>query len=185
MNKTEPVGRESAAHPAFGIIPSLDCERYLLPPSRGYKCHAPRSDESWNTANLRPSLPDHALPDGSGENLHRGCRKFRLSENFLNPPKSPFFKGGLSKEFHLVPPMAVAKSFFLSPLTLTLSPRWGRGDKRKKLLASYKWPAAAGRLENLPKVVNIFGQEFPAAFQEGDREDEGAAGNKSAEVLGQ
>jgi hypothetical protein len=27
-----------------------------------------------------------------------------------------------------------------------------------------KWPASAGRLENLPKLVNVFGQEFPAAI---------------------
>jgi hypothetical protein len=30
----------------------------------------------------------------------------------------------------------VAKSFFRPPLTLTLSPRWERGDKRKELLAN-------------------------------------------------
>jgi hypothetical protein len=31
------VGRESKAHPAFCIIPSLDGERYHLPPIQGYK----------------------------------------------------------------------------------------------------------------------------------------------------
>jgi hypothetical protein len=30
--------------------------------------------------------------------------------------------------------------------------------------------ASAGRLEHLPKGVNVFGQEFPAAFQQRDRE---------------
>jgi hypothetical protein len=28
-----------------------------------------------------------------------------------------------------------------------------------------EWPASAGLMEHLPKVVNVFGQEFPAAFQ--------------------
>ncbi len=40
-----------------------------------------------------------------------------------------------------------------------------------------------GRLEHSPKIVNVFGQEFPAAFQQRDREEEGAAGNKGANVL--
>ena len=38
-------------------------------------------------------------------------------------------------------------------------------------------------LEHLPKVVNVFGQEFPAAFQQGDREEERAARNKGANIL--
>ena len=33
-----------------------------------------------------------------------------------------------------------------------------------------EWSALAGRLEHLPKFVNVFGQEFPAAFQQRDRE---------------
>ncbi|MFZ0051160.1 MAG: hypothetical protein WAK96_05255, partial [Desulfobaccales bacterium] len=44
------VGRESEAHPADSIIPSLDCERYHLPPIQGYKCWIPRIGESLNTA---------------------------------------------------------------------------------------------------------------------------------------
>jgi hypothetical protein len=47
-----------------------------------------------------------------------------------------------------------------------------------------KWSAAAGCLEHLPKVVKVFGQEFPAAFQQRDREAERAAGNQSANILG-
>jgi hypothetical protein len=31
------VGRESAAHPAFRIIPSPDAERHHLKPSHGYQ----------------------------------------------------------------------------------------------------------------------------------------------------
>ena len=53
--KLKPVGRESEAHPAISIIPSLDFERYHLPPIQGYKCRVPRIDESLNTANPRPS----------------------------------------------------------------------------------------------------------------------------------
>jgi hypothetical protein len=37
-----------------------------------------------------------------------------------------------------------------------------------------------GRLEHSPKIVNGFGQEFPAAFQERDREKERASWNKGA-----
>ncbi|MGA8570944.1 MAG: hypothetical protein WB560_00590 [Desulfobaccales bacterium] len=37
MEPTKPVGRESEPHPAISIIPSLDCERYLLPPLPGYQ----------------------------------------------------------------------------------------------------------------------------------------------------
>ena len=48
------VGRESEAHPAFGIIPSPDAERYHLPPIQGYKCRVPRIDESLNKANPQP-----------------------------------------------------------------------------------------------------------------------------------
>jgi hypothetical protein len=51
----QPVGRESAAHPAFGIIPSLYFERYHLPPIQGYKCPVPRIDESLNMANPPPA----------------------------------------------------------------------------------------------------------------------------------
>jgi len=47
-----------------------------------------------------------------------------------------------------------------------------------------KWSASAGRLEHPPKVINVFGQEFPAAFQQRDREEERAAGNKGADILG-
>jgi hypothetical protein len=32
------------------------------------------------------------------------CQKFLPVADFLNPPKSPFFKGGLSKDFEQVPP---------------------------------------------------------------------------------
>ena len=46
-----------------------------------------------------------------------------------------------------------------------------------------KWPASAGRLEHLPKLVNVFGPEFPAAFQQLDREEEGAARNKGPNIL--
>ena len=47
--QNQPVGRESEAHPAFSIIPSLDCERYHLPPMQGYKCRVLRVGESLNT----------------------------------------------------------------------------------------------------------------------------------------
>ena len=50
----QPVGRESEAHPAISIIPSLDFERYHLPPIQDYKCRVPQIDESLNTANPRP-----------------------------------------------------------------------------------------------------------------------------------
>ena len=46
-----------------------------------------------------------------------------------------------------------------------------------------EWPASADRLENLPEVVNVFGQEFPAAFQQRDCEEERAARNKGANIL--
>ena len=46
-----------------------------------------------------------------------------------------------------------------------------------------KWSASAGSFEHLPKGVNVFGQEFPAAFQQIDREEERAAGNKGANIL--
>jgi hypothetical protein len=46
-----------------------------------------------------------------------------------------------------------------------------------------EWSPSAGRLEHLPKVVNIFGQEFPAAFQQRDREKEHAAWNQGVYVL--
>jgi hypothetical protein len=62
------VGRESEAHPAFSIIPSLDLERYHLPPIPGYKYHFERNDGSLNKANPQPSARDHALPDCIGYN---------------------------------------------------------------------------------------------------------------------
>jgi len=40
-----------------------------------------------------------------------------------------------------------------------------------------------GRLEHSPKIVNVFGQEFPAAFQQRDREKERASWNKGANGL--
>jgi hypothetical protein len=46
-----------------------------------------------------------------------------------------------------------------------------------------EWPALAGRLEHLPKVVKVFGQESPAAFQQRNREKERAARNKGANIL--
>ena len=46
-----------------------------------------------------------------------------------------------------------------------------------------KWPALAGSLEHLPKVVNVFGQEIPAAFQQRDCEEERATRNKDANIL--
>ena len=49
------VGRESGPHPAFSIIPSLNLERYHLPPIQGHKYRVARIGESWNTANLRLS----------------------------------------------------------------------------------------------------------------------------------
>jgi hypothetical protein len=45
------------------------------------------------------------------------------------------------------------------------------------------WSASGGRLEDLPKVVNVFGQEFPAAFQQCDREEKRATRNKGAKIL--
>ena len=48
-----------------------------------------------------------------------------------------------------------------------------------------KWPALAASLEHLPKVVNILGQEFPAAFQQRGCEEERAARNKGANILRQ
>ena len=46
-----------------------------------------------------------------------------------------------------------------------------------------EWSASAGRLEHLPKIVNVFGQEFPATFQQRNREKERAARNKGANIL--
>ena len=46
-----------------------------------------------------------------------------------------------------------------------------------------KWSAPAGSPEHLSKVVNVFGQEFPAAFQQRNREKERAARNKGANIL--
>jgi hypothetical protein len=38
----------------------------------------------------------------------------------------------------------------------------------------------AGRLEHSPKIVNMFGQEFSATFQQRHREKERASWNKGA-----
>jgi hypothetical protein len=38
-----------------------------------------------------------------------------------------------------------------------------------------KWSAAAGRLEHRPKIVKVFGQEFPGACQQRDRKKERAS----------
>jgi hypothetical protein len=46
-----------------------------------------------------------------------------------------------------------------------------------------EWAALTGRLEYLPRVVNVFGQESPAAFQQRNREKERAARNKGANIL--
>ena len=46
-----------------------------------------------------------------------------------------------------------------------------------------EWSASAGRFEHLPKAVNVFSQEFPAAFQQRDLEKECAAWNKGANIL--
>ena len=40
--------------------------------------------------------------------------------------------------------------------------------------------ALSGRPEHSPKIVNVFGQEFPAVFQQRDREKERASWNKGA-----
>jgi hypothetical protein len=42
-----------------------------------------------------------------------------------------------------------------------------------------KWSASAGRLEHLPKLVNVFWKEFPAAFQQRDREEDVPPGTKA------
>jgi hypothetical protein len=47
-----------------------------------------------------------------------------------------------------------------------------------------KWPAPADRREHLLKVVNVFGQELPSAFQQRDCEEERPAGNKGAIYCG-
>jgi len=39
------------------------------------------------------------------------------------------------------------------------------------------------RYEHITKIVNVFGQEFSMAFQQGDREKERAARNKGVNVL--
>ena len=62
------VGRESEAHPAFCIIPSIDAERYHLPPIQGYKYRFERNGGSLHKANPQPSSRDRALPDYSGGN---------------------------------------------------------------------------------------------------------------------
>jgi hypothetical protein len=40
-----------------------------------------------------------------------------------------------------------------------------------------------GRLEPSPKIVNVFGQEFPAAFQQLHRKKESTSWNTGADVL--
>jgi hypothetical protein len=40
--------------------------------------------------------------------------------------------------------------------------------------------ALAGRHDRCPEIVKAFGQEFPAAFQDRDREKERASWNKGA-----
>ena len=40
-----------------------------------------------------------------------------------------------------------------------------------------------GRLEPSPKIVNVFGQEFQAAFQQRDRKKERASRNKGSHIL--
>jgi hypothetical protein len=42
------------------------------------------------------------------------------------------------------------------------------------------WSMLTGRLEHRPKLVKVFGQEFPAAFQARDREKERASWNRGA-----
>ena len=39
------------------------------------------------------------------------------------------------------------------------------------------------RLEHSPKIINVFGQEFPAAFQQRNCEKERAPWNQGANVL--
>jgi hypothetical protein len=41
-----------------------------------------------------------------------------------------------------------------------------------------------GRQERRPEIVKVLGQEVPAAFQQRDREEEGAARDKRADILG-
>jgi hypothetical protein len=45
------------------------------------------------------------------------------------------------------------------------------------------WSTLTGRLEHSRKIVNVFGQEFPEAFQQRHREKERASWNKGAYVL--
>ena len=61
-------------------------------------------------------------------------------EKFISSQASP----ALGQFFSIGGPILVAKSSFF-PLTLTLSPVGGRGDKRKELLAERLWcpPLAA------------------------------------------
>ncbi len=47
-----------------------------------------------------------------------------------------------------------------------------------------EWPALAGRQERGAQMVDMFGEESPAAFQDGDREKEGASRNNGAAVSG-
>ena len=61
------VGRESKAHPAFCIIPSLDAERYHLPPIQGCKYRCERNG-GLNKANPQLSSRDRDLPDCRGGN---------------------------------------------------------------------------------------------------------------------
>jgi hypothetical protein len=45
------------------------------------------------------------------------------------------------------------------------------------------WSALTGRHERHPLIVKVLGQEFPAAFQERDREQERASRNNGAYAL--
>jgi hypothetical protein len=47
----------------------------------------------------------------------------------------------------------------------------------------FEWSTLPGRHERRSKIVKVFGQEVPAAFQQRDREEESAAWNKSANIL--
>jgi hypothetical protein len=45
-----------------------------------------------------------------------------------------------------------------------------------------EWSTLPGRRERRPEMVKGFGQEGPAAFQQSDREEEGAARDKGADI---
>ena len=46
-----------------------------------------------------------------------------------------------------------------------------------------EWSTLTERFEHRPKIVNGFGQEFPATFRQRDRTKERASWNKGANVL--